>query len=113
MKLKATYKEIKQSNSKIIRLGYCEVQTLLRYHEPFAYSCGVYGWNCDYYQIDNTIICTGYRPIGNLSIKYDDIREYEKKAEKIVYTAFFSGLSYEDQVKQVNDLLLEMIEEAI
>ena len=113
MKLKATYKEIKQSNSSIIKLGYCSAQALLRFKDPFAYSAGVNGWNCDYYQINDTIICTGYRGIGNLSIDYKTLQEYEKKAEEIIYTAYTSGLSYEDQKTKVNNLLLEMIEEAV
>jgi hypothetical protein len=109
MKLKATYKSIRESNQKILRLGYCEAQTLLRYKDAFAYSCGTYGWNCDYYDINGVIVSTGYRPIGDYSIAYKTLKEYEDKAEAIAYNNAFD---YETQKEIVNGLLEDMVKEA-
>ena len=47
-KIKATKKEMKQ-NYRILSIGYCDAQYLLAYETPIAYSCGLYGWSCDYY----------------------------------------------------------------
>ena len=78
MKVKVTHKEINNKYNNIIRVGYSDLQHLLKYEEPFAYSSGVYGWSCDYYNINGTIIKTGYNTMGkNLSYKlvktYDDL----------------------------------------
>ncbi len=104
MKLRAAKKEFK--NEKVLRVGYCQAQYLLRYKDPFAYSAGVYGWSCDYYNIDGVIISTGYRPIGK-SLDYDIIKKYEDEARKIIN---IYNLSYEDSKELVNDLLNELVQ---
>lgn len=82
MKLKTTNKAIRENSNNIIAIGYCAAQYLLRGVEPFAYTCGVYGWNADFYQVGSTVISTGYRPIGtHKSNKI--VREYEDKARAI------------------------------
>lgn len=80
MKVKASKKEF--NGCKVLKISYCHAQRLLSCVEPFAYSGGAYGWDCDYYQIGNTIVCTGYRPIGS-QVDYDLISEYEKKATNL------------------------------
>ena len=84
MKCKATKKEIKDNYSKVIGIGYCNVEFLLQYKKPFAYSCGQSGWKCDYYQIENICISTGYDYLSTVKIDYKLVRKYEKQAEKIV-----------------------------
>ena len=83
-KIKATKTEMKQ-NYKILSVGYCDMQYLLNYHNPIAYSSGSYGWSCDYYEINNIIISTGYSPINskNMLHNYELIREYEQKARAL------------------------------
>lgn len=85
MKLKATKKQMKDNFYRIISIGYCDAQYLLKYEKPFAYSAGIYGWACDYYDIDGVLISTGYSTIGNKNTKdnYKIIEEYEKKASKL------------------------------
>ena len=82
MKFKTTKKEIKDNYYRIIKAGYCELQNLLQYKNPIAYSSGVYGWACDYYEINGVLISTGYRPVGNQNVEcdYKLIREYDNKA---------------------------------
>ena len=83
MKYRTTAKAVKNGYYKIIRAGYCELQGLLSYKSPVAYSAGVYGWNFDVYDIDGVAICTGYRgmPEKNSTASYKLIQEYEDKAQ--------------------------------
>jgi len=83
MKYKTTAKAIKEGYHKIISCGYCDLQSLLSYRSPTAYSAGVYGWNFDVYDIDGVAIATGYRgmPSKNSNVSYALIREYEEKSQ--------------------------------
>jgi hypothetical protein len=80
-KIKATKREMRE-NFRILSIGYCDMQCLLRYQSPIAYSSGVYGWACDYYEVDDVIISTGYAPINSKNMKndYKLVKEYENKA---------------------------------
>ena len=106
MKLKTTNKQIKANFAKIVRIGYCDAQYLLSYKKPFAYNCGLYGWNSDFYQIGNACISTGYRPIGE-RVNYKLLLQLERKAQVIFleYT-----LSNETREKQIDELLNKLIE---
>lgn len=79
MKYKTTAKAVKEGYHKIISAGYCELQNLLSYKNPVAYTCGYYGWNFDVYDIDGVVIVTGYRGMMSKNSKsdYKLIREYE------------------------------------
>lgn len=81
MKTKVTNKEIRPNYNNILSIGYCEAQFLLRGVSPFGYNCGVYGWNCDFYDIDGICVSTGYRPIGK-RVNYSLLKEYEDKANR-------------------------------
>lgn len=109
MKFRTTNKEIKNGYNKILSIGYCGAQSLLRFENATAYTCGVYGWNYDVYTFGGVAICTGYRAMPGKSVDYDLLNEYEKAAEKIVYNY---NLSYETQKERVNALLSEFIEKA-
>ena len=83
MKLKTTKKQIRENtNGNLYSIGYCELDYLLKYKDPFAYSAGYYGWTCDYYNINGVIISTGYNPIG-ISIDYNLAKEFNKKAKNL------------------------------
>ena len=107
MKFKATKKQMREGYNKIISIGYCNAQNLLEHKNPIAYSAGIYGWACDYYDVGGVLISTGYGPIGE-SPDYDIIRKYDSQAEKINHNY---NLSYEERKNQVNDLLNEFIAE--
>ena len=87
MKIKTTAKAIRENYGKNYRLeiGYCDMQYLLRYDNPIGYTCGIYGWNFDLYDINGIAICTGYRgmPSGK-NFDYSIVHKYEEKARKIV-----------------------------
>lgn len=92
MKLRASKSEIRNNSYYVLSLGYCEADYLLKSQSPFAYSCGIYGWSCDYYEINtgkhSIIISTGYSPINDKNIKLDKdfykiTRKYNEKARSI------------------------------
>lgn len=85
MKFKVTKKEMKENYRKIISIGYCDAQFLLKYESPIAYSTSVEGWACDYYDVNGVLISTGYSPLDDKNARhdYDLIREYDNKARKL------------------------------
>jgi hypothetical protein len=103
MKLQTTKKQIRANFSKIISIPYCDAQYLLNYKSPFAYSAGIYGWACDYYQINNVCISTGYNPIGT-QIDYKALQTLENAAREVCC----SDLSFEQKEKKI-DLLIDKL----
>ena len=90
MKFKTTKTAINTGYYYKICIGYCDMQYLLNYENPVAYTCGVYGWNADIYDLSditgyNACIVTGYRPWGNIRANYELNKAAEEKAEKIVH----------------------------
>ena len=66
MKYRTTRKEVSNGYTNVFRCGYCELQPIERYlGAPVAYTCGVYGWNLDVYEISarRIAITTGYRSL--------------------------------------------------
>lgn len=109
MKIQTTYKAIRKEYGKnILRVGYCDLQYLLRYENPFAYSAGVYGWNCDYYDIGGVCISTGYRPIGE-HVPYELTRRFEEQAEEWVVNW---NVDFEVKKTRLANLVEEFIREA-
>lgn len=82
MKIKTTRKAIVNGSENLVSVGYCELQALLRNHAPIAYTCGVYGWNFDVYEVYGLTICTGYRGMPGRTA--NNVREYESRAREIV-----------------------------
>lgn len=79
MKYKTTRKAVVNGSTNIVSVGYCDLATLLRNHSPNAYTCGVYGWNFDVYEVYGLTICTGYRGMPGRTA--NNVREYESRAE--------------------------------
>ena len=100
MKIRTTRKEILSSSANLKCAGYCELQTLLRNHNPVAYNSGKYGWNFDVYEIYGVTICTGYRGMPGERIKA--AKEYEEAARTVLYDR---SLSYEQASEAVEKLL--------
>lgn len=108
MKFKATKKQMKDGYDKIVSVGYCDLQALLRFENEIAYSVGVNGWACDYYDVKGVLISTGYAPLAekNTLRSYELIRSYECIAMDIIsdYT-----MDYEDKKAKIKVLLNEFI----
>ena len=107
MKSKTTKKSIKENYNRIISIGYCNLQSLLSYVQPFAYSTRAEGWACDYYNIQGVIISTGYAPIGE-SVDYDIVSKYEKEGMKLRCNY---SLTWKERKEKAMELLNEFIEE--
>lgn len=107
MKYKTTQKAIKENYNKIIKVGYCNLQSLLKSKTPKSYTYGALGWNADIYDINGIAIVTGYRPFGNIEADYKTCQKYEAKAEKLDWYE----LGWEEYNKQINELLKQFIEE--
>ena len=82
MKYRTTAKAIRENGGLVVKAGYCDLQNLLHDVNPVAYTCGVYGWNFDVYEVYGITITTGYR--GMVGRRANGIAEYEKRAEEIV-----------------------------
>ena len=106
MKYRTTRKAIVNGCINIKSAGYCDLYHLLRKHEPSAYTCGVYGWNFDVYEVYGVTICTGYRGIPGE--RATGIEEYEKKARNI--WAWENPMPYEEKREAVEKLLKEFCE---
>lgn len=83
MKVRVTRKEIMNSFNKVIEIGFADAQYMLTGLQPIAYTCGVYGWNADVYNVGQGVaIVTGCRPFGNVHPSYDVVREFENAARR-------------------------------
>lgn len=102
MKYKTTRKAIINGSVNVRCAGYCDLSYLLRNHSPIAYTCGVYGWNFDVFEIYGVTICTGYRNMPGKQL--DGVAEYEKKAREIWGNY---SMPYEEQKEKTEILLQE------
>lgn len=114
MKLQTTKANIRNNFGTILTVGYCELQYLLNYCSPFAYSAGSYGWNCDFYQpsfkYSGVCIATGYNTerLGGKRVSYELVKEYEQKACEVVY-----DYTQTNKRETLNALIDEFIEKAL
>ena len=100
MKVRTTRKAIVNSSTNIKCAGYCDLQFLLTNHQPVAYTCGIYGWNFDVYEVYGVTICTGYR--GMPGTRAEGIHEYEKQAKEIWHNY---NLSDEERKEKIETIL--------
>ena len=109
MKYKTTRKAIVAGTptNNLVCAGYCDLSNLLWGHEPIAYTCGVYGWNFDVYNVYGKTICTGYR--GMPGRKANNEAAYEEKARAISDNY---DLSWEERRNRIESLLKEFCEQA-
>ena len=109
MKYKTTRKAIVAGTpaNNLVCAGYCDLSNLLWGHEPIAYTCGVYGWNFDVYNVYGKTICTGYR--GMPGRKANNEAAYEEKARAISDNY---DLSWEERRDRIESLLKEFCEQA-
>ena len=97
--------------NRVLSVPYCSIQTLLSKSSRNAYTCGVYGWNADVYNLARCAIVTGYRPFGK-SVSYELCKEYDKKAEKILYSDK-RYKKYESKKNRLSVLLEEFCDKAL
>ena len=104
MKFKTSRKAIVEGTPKsaLFAVGYCDMAYLLCYHSPIAYTCGVYGWNFDVYEVYGLTICTGYRNMPGRNLV--GVKEYEEAARKITT----SDHPWDYQKEEIENLLKEL-----
>ena len=109
MSFKTTRKSIVNSTASkdLLSVGYCGLATLLQNHSPITYTCGVYGWNFDVYNVYGKTICNGYR--GMPGRKANNEAAYEEKARAISDNY---DLSWEERRDRIESLLKEFCEQA-
>lgn len=112
MRVKVSKQQVLKNNYRILSIGYCELQGLLKNSKSYLYSSGVYGWACDYYEFDGLIISNGYSPIGS-SIDYKIIRSYEAKANKINYNNELTREQKEKKLKALLNRFIKKVKELI
>lgn len=110
MKYKTTKRDVTNGYTNVIGVSYCGLQTLLRCETETAYTTRREGWGADVYDFGSVAIVTGYAPFGDVRPNYETIRKYEEAAKKIAYNY---NLKYEEQKKQLLDLIHEFISEVI
>ena len=114
MKLQTTKSNIKNNFHTVLTAGYCELEYLLNYSSPFAYSAGIYGWSCDYYtpstKYRGICLATGYNTdrLGGKRVSYELVKEYEQKAREIV-----CNYTLTNKREALNNLIDEFIEKAL
>ena len=114
MTLQTTKSNIRKNFGTILTAGYCELEYLLNYSNAFAYSAGVYGWNCNFYQpsskFSGVCIATGYNTdrMGGKRVSYKLVKEYEQKAREVV-----NDYSQINKREVLDTLIDEFIEKAL
>lgn len=117
MKYKTTKKAVMAGYITVICVPYAELQHLLRFENPVAYTCGTYGWNADIYYIGNsTAICTGYRSFGNVVVKHDVCRKYDQEAKHLIEQAYQQPINgrfptWEECNEMLQPLIADFVEE--
>lgn len=106
MKAKTTKKKILNGYDKIICVGYCDLQYLLRHKDAQYYTSGQFGWDSDIYIIGGIAIVTGYRSFGNIKASHDLCKKYEDKARRIIETR-----DYEIEENQLESEIYNFIQE--
>lgn len=95
-KIKVTQKYINQNFKNIISINYCKLQFLLNDKEPLYYNNRYEGWAFDVYVIDNnTCICTGYSPIGNIKPLTNMIQLYNRLGGLLLERYSYPTKNYE------------------
>ena len=107
-------KEVR-ANKYIIATPYCSLNHLLHYKIRIGYTANnVEGWKSDIYQIyPNTVISTGYRPIGKYIIPYETLQEYEQKAKDIMRKYNYKNSICEKKLDKLIDSLIECYKKLI
>lgn len=109
MKYKTTQKEVKNGYYHTICVPYCNLQTLLSYENPVAYTTRPEGWGADIYEVNsNCCIVTGYAPFGRYHANYETCKKWELKACKKI-----SEVKWENRKKSLNLLVQKFANEII
>lgn len=100
----ATKKDVTAQYSKVVRVGYCDLQYLLSGVERIAYNAGIYGWNWDCYEMSYEVaIVTGYRNL--VGKRCPRTEEFNNRAR-----ALWDLRDWTERKKKMEELRREFIE---
>ena len=111
MKHKTTRKAIVEGTpaNRLLSIGYCGAADLLRNHQSVAYTCGVYGWNFDVYEVYGWTICTGYRNMPGRTAK--NVHEYNAKARALIDEEINKhNHNWKELANKIEELLKEFLD---
>lgn len=109
MKFKTTKKAVMNSYNKVVCVGYCSLQSLLRCESASAYTVRREGWGADIYDFGNVAIVTGYAPFGNIHPAHETNQRYEKRAREITDEIY----NWQEKKALLDELIKEYLREAI
>ena len=114
-KIRVTQKYIKQNFENIILVYNEKLQFLLYGKEPTFYNAGKDGWKFDVYVInENTCICMGYNPIGNIETSYNATRSYNLLGKKLKERySYYSERYQHTQNKLIQRFVKEVLRKAV
>lgn len=112
-KTKTTQKEIKNTHQHVLKVEYCNLQTLLKYQDAFAYTSNGEGWCSDIYSIGNIAISTGRKSFGSINVSYDLANKYEEIAKSESNKYHNGDFDYYRLEEILTGLLYSFIDEAI
>ena len=115
MARKVTKKSIMAEFSAVIAINSSDAEHLLELREPFAYTEGVHGKNLLYRDSPNNkvVYCVGSHPFGNYSPDSARVRHYDKRAENILGSKYFTGRRSIERVYRVDTVLWELMYESL
>lgn len=102
-KVHTSIKNIRNGWRKTFRVGYCDLQNIMRGQDPQYYNAGVYGWNCDIYcdYKRDIAISTGYRNMTGERIPSEILKKYDDRAKKILEGMWVKP--YEEYMKELEE----------
>lgn len=104
---KATRKDVEYTFPKLVKVGYCGLQSMLHGVEKTAYNAGVYGWNWHCYRLnDDVAIVTGYRNLVGKRCPREE--EFEERARAIL--DYNVDIDWREREKMMDELRKEFIE---
>lgn len=104
---KATRKDVENTFTKVVKVGYCDLAYLLPETGKIAYNSGVYGWNWHCYRLSNNVaVVTGYRNLFGKRCPREV--EFEERARAIL--DYNVDIDWKQREKMMEDLRREFIE---
>ena len=108
MKFHTTKKEITNGFNHVICVPYCDLEQLLQYESPSAYTTRTEGWGADIYIFGGVAIATGYAPFGNIRPSYEINKKYDDMATKM-FPEYFNDLETDlAYQKMINNYIEEV-----
>lgn len=102
------------TDKPVLKIGYCAAHYLLSDLQRVGYMSGVYGWNCDVYDVEGVYILTGYRfSVSGKYVNHDILEGLEKSAEAAFRASWNNPEGFEAYKATVEAARRELIEKSM